>query len=546
MAATRERRPPRPRVFCIGLNKTGTVSLNDALTTLGYRTLHWGGPEVRHKVQRARREGRPLLSYLAPEVEAFSDIEELTQQFARLDEQYPGSRFILTVRPLTEWLDSRRRHVERNQIMHERGEYTGRWLEVDLAGWAADYGRHVAAVRSHFAGRDDDLLEIEITAGDGWALLCGFLGEPVPDVPFPWQNRHDPADLDDRSTLLPFTDATPLSADPAALRRRMAEDGYVYVRGAVPRDVLVDLRSQITAICGHHQWLVPGTDPLDAIAQGPPCVEGEDEYFAVYDEVQRLEAFHALAHHPSVTRLMTAVLGGPMFPHPLSIARLVFPRNDAWATPPHQDYPNNQGTRDLVACWIPLADCPVECGSLSVLRGSHRCGVASLDFALGPGNRRAVLDERFAGLPWVGGDFALGDALVFHSHTVHRALPNHSDRLRLSVDYRYQREGERLTAGCLEPHFARLSWAEIYETWTRDDLRYYWRTKRYSTVRWDDSLHALPDDSLGTAVRQWMQWRYDHPSRSAGDLIPFVSPDEQPDAPTTSGANEPRAADQED
>ena len=35
-----------------------------------------------------------------------------------LDRQYPGSKFILTVRDLDDWLDSRRRHVETNIERH--------------------------------------------------------------------------------------------------------------------------------------------------------------------------------------------------------------------------------------------------------------------------------------------------------------------------------------------------------------------------------------------------------------------------------------------
>ena len=32
----------RAKVFGIGLNKTGTISLHHALEQLGYRSLHWG------------------------------------------------------------------------------------------------------------------------------------------------------------------------------------------------------------------------------------------------------------------------------------------------------------------------------------------------------------------------------------------------------------------------------------------------------------------------------------------------------------------------
>lgn len=57
-----------------------------------------------------------------------------------------------------------------------------------------------------------------------------------------------------------------------------------------------------------------------------------------------------------------------------------------------------------------------------------------------------MLDDRCANLRWVGTDFNLGDLLLFPALTVHRALHNlDTRRMRLSVDFRYQREGEALT-----------------------------------------------------------------------------------------------------
>ncbi|MDZ7673819.1 MAG: sulfotransferase [Acidimicrobiales bacterium] len=34
-----------------------------------------------------------------------------------------------------------------------------------------------------------DFLELDITAGEGWAPLCELLSVPEPAVPFPWANR---------------------------------------------------------------------------------------------------------------------------------------------------------------------------------------------------------------------------------------------------------------------------------------------------------------------------------------------------------------------
>lgn len=187
----------RPRVFCIGLNKTGTSSFHEAMQALGLASFHWGGPTVRQAVEAALAEGRPLLSGLDPAIDAFSDIEPLTKNFDVLDRQYPDSRFVLTVRPVDAWVDSRRRHVERNLARREAGEYHGRFVVVDEDGWRREWFDHVPRARRYFAGRDD-FLEVDLTACAGWTPLCTLLDLPEPSVPFPWANR-DRAQIVDRS-----------------------------------------------------------------------------------------------------------------------------------------------------------------------------------------------------------------------------------------------------------------------------------------------------------------------------------------------------------
>jgi len=301
--------------------------------------------------------------------------------------------------------------------------------------------------------------------------------------------------------MKPFFDSSPLLADTPALKRRFEQDGYVYVRGLVDPEILLNLRRQIVEICHSCQWLKPGTDPMDAISWTVPKVEEEEGYFEAYDQVQRLQDFHALAHEPAVLGLMRGLLGETGFPHPLSIARLVFPENADWSTPPHQDYVNNQGTPDLYACWIPLSDCPQAMGSLAVLEGSHKLGLLPVEYSLGAGHRQSSLPPEAASLEWAASDFKLGDVLVFHSLTIHRALSNDTDRMRLSVDYRYQAEEQAMTERCLRPHFEREDWSEIYQGWDREDLKYYWRDKRLEFVPWNAELGNLPDDHLSTAIK---------------------------------------------
>jgi hypothetical protein len=178
----------RPRIFGIGLNKTATFSFHEALTILGFHSLHDGGRTVHDAVQRAIDDGAPLLSNLDQQLDAFSDIGLLSRRFRMLDGQYPGSRFVHTVRPVDEWLDSRRRHVERNIAKKEAGEYHSTFLVIDEEKWVREWEDHTQRVRAYFAGRDD-FLEIDIIRNPRWEPFCEFLGVAEPEAQFPWANR---------------------------------------------------------------------------------------------------------------------------------------------------------------------------------------------------------------------------------------------------------------------------------------------------------------------------------------------------------------------
>ncbi|MEM9255487.1 MAG: phytanoyl-CoA dioxygenase family protein [Pseudomonadota bacterium] len=293
----------------------------------------------------------------------------------------------------------------------------------------------------------------------------------------------------------PMYEANVLLDDASALRARLAEDGYLFFRNVIPTDRLTGLRDQITTILADEGWIETGARRMEARAICRPRREGQPKFFRAHDQIVKLEALHAMAHEPALMSIMRQALGDSAFPHPLSIVRLIFPDSPELATPPHQDYPNNQGTEKLTAAWMPLADCAIDEGSLAIMEGSHKFGVMPLKFHLGAGNRRAVLNDALQSCRWVGADFKLGDLVLFPSLTVHKAMENYNkQRMRLSVDFRYQLEGEALTEGCLQPHFNRVSWDEIYKDWASDELKYYWRQKDYVEVPWNEALHALPDN----------------------------------------------------
>ncbi len=200
-------------IFGIGLNKTGTHSVAAALRILGFTVLHYGDRDTAKLVIRADPEDLPLLTYVGEDYDAYFDIEPLVNAFSKLDEQYPGSRFVLTTRDADSWLASRRRHVEANQERAARGLYSGDFLVIDERAWLAAREEHHSAVIRYFAGRSN-LLVFDVT--DGWEPLVGFLGVETPDQPFPWKNR---AGVDSYSMIPTRRSARAVNRLKRALRR---------------------------------------------------------------------------------------------------------------------------------------------------------------------------------------------------------------------------------------------------------------------------------------------------------------------------------------
>ncbi len=274
--------------------------------------------------------------------------------------------------------------------------------------------------------------------------------------------------------MIPFVDSCDISKDGEALRRRADRDGYLFLRDWVDGESVLAARRDIAAVLQDVGWIDAETDPDGTVTSHAPHVSGEPEFSPVYDRVQLLESFHTLAHDEAIMEVMGRLLGDDVLLQPSNIARFIFPSNLEQTTPAHQDYLHIQGTPDVWTAWLPLGDCPHFMGGLSVLTGSHNFGVLPVSRSLGAGGLRAHFEK--IGGEWVSSPFENGDILFFHSHTVHRGLPNlPGNRLRLSVDFRYQRASEPVMDKVLAPHQGRLSWEEVYLGWKSDRYQYHWQ-----------------------------------------------------------------------
>lgn len=282
--------------------------------------------------------------------------------------------------------------------------------------------------------------------------------------------------------LTPFRDSSPILSQPDELRARLAEEGYLFVRGLLPAGAVQAVGDATLALCRQQGWADEAGRAL-----GEPRLEGHDGWWDVYDPLQRMEAFHALAHRQEMVGLAEAIIGEPVLVHPRNIGRITFPGAAYFTTPPHQDFPLIQGTPDTYTAWMPLVDCPISLGGLAVLPRSHRSGRLQVRSATGPGG--LTVDHASIGTDWRGQDLLAGDVLFFHSHTIHQALPNLSeDGLRVSVDYRYQALSEPIVDDSLLPHYMRLSWDEVYEGWQDPSIQYYWQRQPVRVIGRDVTI----------------------------------------------------------
>ena len=137
----------------------------------------------------------------------------------------------------------------------------------------------------------------------------------------------------------PFLDSTDVVDDGAEIHRRVERDGYLFIRGLLPVDLLERLRMQILEIAREAGWVKAGTPLADAVADlNSFCVEPESAYMDVYARMYALPEFHALQHHPNLIGLFERMLEEPVIAHPRFIGRTIFPQKEAYTTPPHQDF----------------------------------------------------------------------------------------------------------------------------------------------------------------------------------------------------------------
>ena len=262
---------------------------------------------------------------------------------------------------------------------------------------------------------------------------------------------------------------------PTLLQDEISARGYALIRGLLPQEAVSSVLGDVTEVLSDAGWLLPQYPPLERMADTTAaCGDPDPGFKHAYQQVFNLESFHAIPHHPALRGAMEMLVGNQVLVHPKPIGRLIFPNCERLVTHAHQDYEFMGGDTEFFTVWIPLHDCPIEVGPLKILEGSHRFGIQK--------HERENLHvpeipiEEAAGSEWVGGHVHAGDVLLFHSLTVHAASPNLSERLRVSLDCRFQDSRRVLNPSNLVfGGESGKSWEKTYARWTSDELKFYWK-----------------------------------------------------------------------
>lgn len=253
-------------------------------------------------------------------------------------------------------------------------------------------------------------------------------------------------------------DCMPLLDDVEALRQHAAATGYVYLPGYFEREDVLNARRIMTAKLARLGAIKPGTDPMDSIYNpGSEVGFSGGRVEAMFDE---WEPIHNLLYAGRMMDFFRLFLGGPVLHYDYTWNRQVKPGPSTYI---HSDVVYmGRGTHRLYTAWVPIGDATFDMGGLLLLEGSNQHqglqkGYWKSDVDSFCENRPGKKDAWAKGQEgwlkgsaaqlrkslgiqgrWLTANYRAGDLVVFDVYTVHGGTDNHSDRIRLSTDSRYQ------------------------------------------------------------------------------------------------------------
>lgn len=172
------------KVFGIGFHRTGTTSLQTALEALDYNVTGMRDEDWADYVAGDYDSIKRTIATF----DGFRDMP-WPLMYKWLHETYPDAVFVLTYRGSESWARSCAGNYKTRPYAMFPEIYGFDSFAGNEETAIAVYEKHIADVRAYFADHPAQFLEVDVTSGLSWDVLCDFLGEPLPDRPFPHANK---------------------------------------------------------------------------------------------------------------------------------------------------------------------------------------------------------------------------------------------------------------------------------------------------------------------------------------------------------------------
>ena len=263
---------------------------------------------------------------------------------------------------------------------------------------------------------------------------------------------------------------TPTSADAslAEMRRQFDEQGYLFLKGFLKRQDVIDFRGWVFTHLAEGGLIEPGTDFTAGIsATTPPDKAWLDRKLM---SLVRSTAYEGFCAQPRLAMFMDEFLNGLSYLHKRKIMRFTQPGSST-VTPAHYDLVYLRGgTSRIVTAWIPIGDTAIDMGGLAYLEGSHAIG-SDMESRFKAEGANLTPEERINAynknmteggwvskdLPgmaerfdtrWLVADYEAGDIMLHTPFMIHASTTNQDTqrRIRLSTDIRYQNVDDEIDA----------------------------------------------------------------------------------------------------
>lgn len=192
----------QPKVFVIGLNKTGTTSVFSALKEFGLDMSNQHDAErIYNDILNGTKTKKHLLKYCKYH-EGFQDIPfSVPEYYKILDKKFKKSRFILTVRNNDkEWYSSFKKYYDIENSLSENSYLSKGFLfkvfkrvfgstDFSKKNGLNVYNEHYSDVLQYFKNRNQDLLILNVAKNGAYLEFCKFLNKKPLRNNFEWKNK---------------------------------------------------------------------------------------------------------------------------------------------------------------------------------------------------------------------------------------------------------------------------------------------------------------------------------------------------------------------